>query len=162
MISTYEVWFLPLCHPVQWGQNVERTVLRVTTAVTNYIAQSITDWKKKVDSTVCRADTVQYVLQFCGWQLLQYPPYPAELSPCEYDLISQRKQPLRGLWWAKTTFIHTWGRGNAVWRVSWHEWRKAPTPSVAKNSRQILGTKLKILLAVLVAPLSPYSLRTLD
>jgi hypothetical protein len=47
MISTYEVWFLPLCHPVQWGQNVERTVLRVTTAVTNYIAQSITDWKKK-------------------------------------------------------------------------------------------------------------------
>ena len=30
------------------------------------------------------------------WEVLKHPPYPPDLSPCDYDLIPKWKAPLRG------------------------------------------------------------------
>ena len=30
------------------------------------------------------------------WEVLEHPPYPPDLSPCDYDLIPKLKAPLRG------------------------------------------------------------------
>ncbi|PNF35229.1 hypothetical protein B7P43_G06876, partial [Cryptotermes secundus] len=33
----------------------------------------------------------------CGWEVLYHPPYSPDLSPCDLDLISKMKEPLRGI-----------------------------------------------------------------
>ena len=32
-----------------------------------------------------------------GWEVLVHPPHSPDLSPCDYDLISKLKEPLRDI-----------------------------------------------------------------
>ncbi|PNF35833.1 hypothetical protein B7P43_G09434 [Cryptotermes secundus] len=32
-----------------------------------------------------------------GWEVLYHPPYSPDLSPCDFNLISKMKEPLRGI-----------------------------------------------------------------
>ena len=43
------------------------------------------------------ANRVHSLIRRWKWQLLQHPPNSPDMSPCEYDLFSKIKEPLRGI-----------------------------------------------------------------
>ena len=41
-------------------------------------------------------------------EILEYPPYPSDMSPCDYDLFAKVKEPLRGTRYnTRDELIHT-------------------------------------------------------
>ena len=42
------------------------------------------------------AGAVTDLLNRWGWEVLYHPPYSLDLSPCDYDLIPEMNEPLRG------------------------------------------------------------------
>ena len=88
---------------------------------------------------VFHPSTVQYVLQLCRWQVLQYSPHSPDLSPCEYECFHNGRSHCVGYGVKRRHLQKTAGQGNAVWRVSWDGWCQALPLSVATNSGQIWG-----------------------
>ncbi|PNF41575.1 hypothetical protein B7P43_G12101 [Cryptotermes secundus] len=43
------------------------------------------------------AQTVADLFDRWGWEMLYHPPYSPDLSPCDFDLIPEMKEPLRGI-----------------------------------------------------------------
>jgi len=103
----------------------ERTLLQVTSAVTTYIAQSITDWKCRFNSLPSGHCAVcSIALQVAGVTIPSIFPRPQPMS-IRSDFTTEAATA-----WVMmcTDDIHRrlWGRGKAAWRVSWHEWCQAP------------------------------------
>ena len=44
------------------------------------------------------AAAVTDLLRRWQWETLEHPPYSPDSSPCDYDLFSKVKEPLRGTW----------------------------------------------------------------
>ena len=108
---------------------------------------------------------MQYVLQLCRWQVLQYPLYSPNHSPCEYDLSSQRKQPLRGIRCAEKTLNEDFGTGRRMLASQVIPMVSGASPLGGNELQANSGTTLNInrfVLVVFVAPLAPHSLRTME
>ncbi|GFR26874.1 histone-lysine N-methyltransferase SETMAR [Trichonephila clavata] len=43
-----------------------------------------------------KAECVRQQLRRWGWVELEHPPYSSDISPCDFDLISKIKEPIRG------------------------------------------------------------------
>ena len=41
--------------------------------------------------------TLSQILRRWRWEILEQPPYSPDMSPCDYDLFTKMKEPLRGL-----------------------------------------------------------------
>ena len=48
------------------------------------------------NATPHKAICVRDLIRRWRWEVLEHPPYPPDLSPCDYDLIPKLKAPLRG------------------------------------------------------------------
>ncbi|PSN49865.1 hypothetical protein C0J52_14145 [Blattella germanica] len=51
------------------------------------------------------------------WEILEHPPYSPDMSPCDYDLFSKVKEPLRGNRYnTREAIIHAVGR--SIWNIN--------------------------------------------
>ncbi|PNF37862.1 hypothetical protein B7P43_G07420 [Cryptotermes secundus] len=51
----------------------------------------------KLNARPHAAQAVADLFDRWGWEVLYHPPYPPDLSPCDFDLIPKMKEPLRGI-----------------------------------------------------------------
>lgn len=64
------------------------------------------------DNARCHtAAAVRDLLRRWQWEILEHPPYSPDMSPCDYDLFSKVKEPLRGNRYnTREAIIHAVGR----------------------------------------------------
>ncbi|PSN39634.1 hypothetical protein C0J52_27943 [Blattella germanica] len=57
------------------------------------------------------AAAVRDLMRRWQWEILEHPPYSPDMSPCDYDLLSKVKEPLRGNRYnTREAIIHAVGR----------------------------------------------------
>ncbi|PSN42070.1 hypothetical protein C0J52_16390 [Blattella germanica] len=57
------------------------------------------------------AAAIRDLLRRWQWEILEHPPYSPDMSPCDYDLFSKVKEPLRGNRYnTREAIIHAVGR----------------------------------------------------
>ncbi|KAJ4439571.1 hypothetical protein ANN_07698 [Periplaneta americana] len=57
------------------------------------------------------AAAIKDLLRHWQWEILEHPPYSPDMSPCDYDLFTKVKEPLRGTRYnTRDEFIHAVGR----------------------------------------------------
>ena len=56
------------------------------------------------------AAAVMDLLCLWQWEILGHPPYSPNTSPCDYDLFTKVKEPLRGTWYNARELIRAIGR----------------------------------------------------
>ncbi|PNF34898.1 hypothetical protein B7P43_G01407 [Cryptotermes secundus] len=59
-----------------------------------WVPHDLTEMQKRLR---CDAAPVADLFDRWGWELLYYPPYCPDLSPCDFDMIPKMKEPLRGI-----------------------------------------------------------------
>ena len=70
-----------------WGRSYEPKLKRQSNecVVTGY-------WENQQFGRT--AEAVADLFNRWDWEVLYHPPYPLDLSPCDFDLISKTKEPL--------------------------------------------------------------------
>ncbi|PSN36375.1 hypothetical protein C0J52_23866 [Blattella germanica] len=70
------------------------------------------------DNARCHtAAAVRDLLRRWQWEILEHPPYSPDVSPCDYDLFSKVKEPLRGNRYnTREAIIHAVGR--SIWTIN--------------------------------------------
>ncbi|GBM48777.1 hypothetical protein AVEN_24963-1 [Araneus ventricosus] len=61
------------------------------------------------------ARNVTNILRRWHWEVLEHPPYSHDINPCDFDLLPQLKEPLRGTRFPDvTSVLRAVGRSGAI------------------------------------------------
>ena len=129
VILAYDVQGLILCHFVPHGETVNAQ--NYAALLQNYLRRAVRRKRPELlnviilhdNATPHNATFVRDLLRRWRWEVLEHPPYPTDLSPCDYDLIPKLKAPLRGLRFRTimTNFRH--GVADGIHRLP-HRWQR--------------------------------------
>ncbi|KAJ4430144.1 hypothetical protein ANN_22354 [Periplaneta americana] len=73
--------------------------------------------KTTFGGTESTATAVKDLLRRWQWEILEYPSFSPDMSPCDYDLFAKVKEPLRGNRYnTRDELIH--GIGQSIWNIN--------------------------------------------